>query len=119
MAEYEQALDYYRQGLRVLKLTGDIRFTALCLVSIAWVQTRIGDMVVAIRLLGAAETLRQSIATVLEPADLLAHEKLVNLLKEYVTQLEFEAAWLEGSQFSLERVLAIAQEDDLPIKSRR
>lgn len=119
MSDYKQALDYYREGLRVLKLTGDIRFTALCLVSIAGVQTRIGDMAVAIRLLGAAETLRQSIATVLEPADLIAHDKLVSLLKEYVIQHEFQAAWLEGSQFPLERVLAIAQENDLRVKSGR
>lgn len=119
LTEYDQALEYYGESLQLLKLTGDLRYATLCLVSIAGIQTSLGNPLVAIHLLGAAETLRQSIAFIFEPADLLAYEKLVGLLKQQIGHAEFEVAWIEGSQFPLERVFALALRDYITLKGSK
>ena len=67
-----------------------------------------GDDRAAARLFGAAEALLQRGFTVLTPADRLAYERDVAMLRVRLPASEVKAAWAEGRALTMEQAVSEA-----------
>jgi hypothetical protein len=63
----------------------------------------------AVRLLGAAEALRERIGAPRPPADASAYERLIATLRERVPSATFADAWQDARSLGLEAAVALAQ----------
>jgi hypothetical protein len=71
--------------------------------SLAWV--------VAARLSGAAETLRETFGISLHPAERVSHDQAMAAVRTGLGEAGFVAAWAEGRALSLEKAVALALEE--------
>ncbi|MGA9192961.1 MAG: tetratricopeptide repeat protein [Anaerolineales bacterium] len=96
----EQARQRLKRSLSLRREIGDKGGTAWCLEKLAEVAAGDGDPGQAVRLFGAAHTLRQSIHSVIDPIDQPAYEAGLAELKEQLGEGEFAARWDEGASAS-------------------
>ena len=62
----------------------------------------------AARLFGAAEALRQSLATPLPPVAGTDYDRAVGAVRAQLDQVSFTGAWIAGREMSLEQAIAYA-----------
>lgn len=65
----------------------------------------------SVRLMAAAEKLRESTGTVLPPREQARHQRQVAVARAALGDLDFSGAWEEGSAMSPERAIECARED--------
>lgn len=107
-SSYATAQALFEESLTILlgRLDFDYRlFVALCLEGLAGAVAVQGQLVWAIRLLGAAETLREINHTPLPDVARAAYEHLVAFLHAQVDEPAFSAAWREGRAMTPAQVL--------------
>jgi hypothetical protein len=63
-----------------------------------------------VRLIAAASALRESIGSVIDPADRLEYQSRLNTLRAKVGKGPFEVAWDAGRALPLEQAVAYALE---------
>jgi non-specific serine/threonine protein kinase len=101
------------EGLGWQQQVGDKVFMTYCLIGLGGVAAKAvagAPASRAVRLLGAAEALREVIGAPLLPPFLTQYERIVAGLRSDFDEAAFEAAWAEGRALTLEQAVALALE---------
>ncbi len=104
----DRARGYFRESLMVLRHLGDRLAIAAVLESVARLEGGLDQPWRAARLLGAAETLRESIQAPLSPAEREEHGRDVSAVREAVGRRRFQTEWERGRRATLEEVTEFA-----------
>src|SRR5439155_10295425 len=111
--EHERALALLRKALRRLAELEFRDVIGYCFEGLAAVLCLIGRAEPAVRLLGAAEALRESLGVDLAPAERETHEETAGAVREAVGEERFSAAWRQGREMSLDEAIAYALAKEL------
>jgi DNA-binding CsgD family transcriptional regulator len=102
--EYASARTRYEEGLAVARQVGDKLYIASCLEGLAGVAAGQGDFVRAVRLWGAAASLREMIGAPIPPVERDSYERSVASARSRLKESIFSAVWAEGRALTLEQV---------------
>ncbi len=102
-----RAGDLLREGLAVFEEAGEKASVARCLEGLAAAAGANDDPILAARLFGAAEALREAIAAPLADAYLDEHDRHVSAIQSAIGWPIFSAAWEEGR--ALDYAAAVAE----------
>jgi ATP/maltotriose-dependent transcriptional regulator MalT len=108
-ADYPAARALYEESLALCDEMGSQIAMASCLEGLAKVILAQGQPVQAVRLLGAAEALREVADAPIQLVERDEYERLVNLTQARLTRLAFTAAWTEGKIMTPKQVLALPE----------
>jgi len=111
--DFLKAEELYLKGLNVFcdSKENTIIFVFLVLGGLAAVSTRFDKLDRGARLFGAAERLRNITGNVVSKSDLSEYEKHLAELKNKMEKNDFEKAWNEGSQMSVDMAIDYASEN--------
>ena len=73
-------------------------------------QDSLSSLLWSVRLLGAAEALREKIGTPMSPGEREGHHRDTAIVREALGEAAFKAAWAEGQSLSVEQAVAHALE---------
>ena len=107
---HTRAMELYRETIvafRDVGQRGAVAHQLECFGFIAITQNQFNR---ALRLLGAAEALRERSGTPMTPDEQTYHEQQLNTLREQMDPNSFAAAWAEGRALTLEQAIAYALE---------
>jgi non-specific serine/threonine protein kinase len=104
----ERATVCYKESLTLRLETGEKEGIATTLEGLAAVARMQGQPVRAVRLSGAASSLRTMLGAPLTPMDRSSYEQTVAALRALLDEPTFTAAWTEGQAMSLEEAIAEA-----------
>jgi hypothetical protein len=96
------------QSLTLQRELGDRRRIAACLERLAEVARSDGAVVRAVRLLGAADTLRETIGAPVQPIDRAGYDRCCIALRSTLGDEAFSATWAEGYAMPLDQAIAYA-----------
>jgi DNA-binding CsgD family transcriptional regulator len=105
---HDAALTDFVDMLAICRDLGDRLGFAQCFEGMAPSLVSLGYPARAVRLLGAAEPIRQSLASPLPPSEAPVVERAMALARDALGQEAFEAAWSAGQALSPEQALAEA-----------
>jgi predicted ATPase/DNA-binding CsgD family transcriptional regulator len=105
LGNYDKARHRYEELLPLVREVDDKGFTTLILERWAGIVMAQGEGAWAARLLGAAESLRQSSGIPLSPADRIVYEPAVAAARKHLGEQAFNAAWDQGRTMTLDQVL--------------
>jgi tetratricopeptide (TPR) repeat protein len=88
------------------------------LVSVGYLAQRQKDSARAVRLLGAAAALRESIGEALHPVERAEYEGSIAAARAALGEEAFVAAWAAGQALSLEQAIRVALQDAQPATSK-
>ena len=106
--DYASARSLYERSLDITRELGDRQGIAYCLESFASLSVGDDNRVLAVRLWGAAERLREEIGSPLAPAEQEEHERAVPAARQALGEEAFDAAWAEGRAMTMEQAIACA-----------
>jgi predicted ATPase len=109
---YEEAKALCRQSLRLSLTLKDLRTFSQTLEQLAGLIHRQGEHERAVRLMSAAQALRDSIFAVIEPLDQPRHNRAMAQVRMYLDETGFATAWTEGRLMTLEQVVESALSDE-------
>jgi tetratricopeptide (TPR) repeat protein len=98
------------ESLEIRREIGDQSGSAWCLERLAAVAMAKGQTEKAARLFGMGSALRESIRSVIDPADKPAYDSKILSLRRKLGKERFTVAWNEGRVLSLERAIVYALE---------
>jgi hypothetical protein len=101
----DRAVHVLNESLLIRKEINDRVGMAWCMEKLAEIAILRGDNGRAVRIFGGATTLRNSIASVVDPVDHASHQALLSKLRARLTDEIYEAVWAEGQSLSLEQLL--------------
>jgi non-specific serine/threonine protein kinase len=107
----ETARSCYREAIAVVRELGTTDDIALALDGMGAVAAMSGAWERAALLAGAAEALRESIGSTLEPGDRAFRDRYLAKVREQLDGTRFEAALVEGRAMTLERAVALATDE--------
>jgi tetratricopeptide (TPR) repeat protein len=108
---YSEAIKNYRASLqRTNNFLNYISFPAI-FDGIAEAECLISNFEKAAHLLGASEALRKKMGTVIHPVDQPDYDKHIVLLKSQMGDEEFECAWVDGANMSIDQAYKYALYD--------
>jgi predicted ATPase/DNA-binding CsgD family transcriptional regulator len=102
--------EYYAESLPLLLQLGDQWSIAECLEVLAGLAAELRAFDRSVRLLGAADALRQRIRSTIAEHDRILHDALLAQLRSHLTEAQFVAAWAEGQRLSLPRAVDYAMQ---------
>jgi predicted ATPase/class 3 adenylate cyclase len=105
-----QAAARFRTGLALAQELGTNQLIADCLAGLGGVAAASGKSGRAARLLGASESLLDTIGATLAPTDQADYVRSMAIAGAQLDKVAFEAAWAEGRAMSMERAIAEAVE---------
>jgi non-specific serine/threonine protein kinase len=108
VGDYAQATAYYQESLKLRRETGDRLSLAQSLEDFAGLAGRQGQPERALRLLGAAEALGETLGRTLPIAVAAEYERTVAAAHAALREEAFAAAWEEGRAMTLEQAVAYA-----------
>ena len=108
-----EAGERYAESLRILRSLGARHNVAECLEGLAWIAARVGHLDRAMRLAGAAATIRDALGAPAPPA---SRHLVDDWLARARTRLGGDAArmWEEGRDLPVEQAIALALEAEAP-----
>ena len=106
LGNHARARALYTRSLRFWHGIGDRRSMAACLEGLAWVASAKGEAARAVRLLGAADVLRERAHTPLPCRALSDYGCLVAEARTHLSEEAFRDAWLTGRALSTEAAVA-------------
>ena len=106
--EYAAARALYAEGLVIRRDLGDRWGIAYSLEGFAGLAAAQGQMNWAVRLLGAAEALREAIHAPLPPVWRTVHDRTVATIRSEISEGEFVATLADGRAMKLEQAIAEA-----------
>jgi tetratricopeptide (TPR) repeat protein len=109
-----QAANYLRESLALRRELSDRGGIAWCLERLAAVALKERQFERAVRLFGAAASLRASMGSVIDPADRPGYEQALAALHAGIDPQKFAAGWTEGSTLGLEQAVEMALRDPDP-----
>jgi predicted ATPase/class 3 adenylate cyclase len=104
----DEALGLFHQALEDFRSGEDPKGVLECMEGIAETLAAKGDLVPAAHLFGQAELLRRNGQVQWWPANRLAYERWLRVLREALPPEELERAWQAGKGLSLEQALEMA-----------
>ncbi len=104
--DYETAQALLEESLALSRKIGHQSMMALCLEILAAVAVAQGQLTWGVRLLGTAETLRETIAVPRPPATQMWYEQSISIARTQLDEEDFAAVWAEGQAMTPEQVLA-------------
>jgi predicted ATPase len=104
----ERAAALYRESLASFAETGDKWIDTECVTGLALIESARGDADRAARLLGAAETARETFGIALPLTDAGDQEQFWTAIRERPAETAFAAAWAEGRAMTLEQAIEYA-----------
>jgi predicted ATPase/class 3 adenylate cyclase/DNA-binding CsgD family transcriptional regulator len=104
----------YEEGIAVARKTGNRQTVAFGLEGLARVVAVQGELAWAVRLWGAAETLRESIGIPILPVERPAYESSVAAACAQLGEKSFAIAWAEGCLMTPEQALAAREPVMIP-----
>lgn len=110
--EYSSARLKVEQGLIVLYELRDQKAIAGCLENLAKISTALRQTQKAVRLLGAAAALRDTISAPLRPVDRSDVERDVADARAALGEEAFAAAWAQGRAMTLEQAVEYALQNN-------
>ncbi|MEA2512088.1 MAG: hypothetical protein QOJ59_1575, partial [Thermomicrobiales bacterium] len=105
----EAAVALFAEAIRLRQELGDKRGLVECLEGLAPVAHGLGDLVLAGRLFGAVEALRERLDVPLPPTEVAAHTAEVVALRGRLGAARLETAWSAGRAMTLDEAIAAAQ----------
>jgi non-specific serine/threonine protein kinase len=105
LGDATRAAGLVADGLRSHWTAGDRTYLAYTFVVLAGVLNRLDQPVRAVRLLGAAEALRETLGGLRAFATLSRHDRLVASLRRRVGEADFEPAWAAGRGTTLNEIV--------------
>lgn len=105
---FGSSLAYYQDSLRMLTELGDSFWIANLLDAIAGISAHAGSPLLAARLFGASEALREHIYAPIMPRARPQYESHVSLAETKVSKSEFAEAWALGRTLSEHQAVALA-----------
>jgi tetratricopeptide (TPR) repeat protein len=106
--DYLQAMSLFKEGLTMQREMGNQAGIAECLAGVAGVLAAQGLAAHGARLLGVAETLRESAGAALWPANRIEYDRSLTLLHESLDEATFAAAWVAGQSVPTDRAITEA-----------
>ncbi|MBW3587958.1 MAG: tetratricopeptide repeat protein [Actinobacteria bacterium] len=100
--DHERAISLHRESLRVRQELDDKPGIAGSLEGFGSVLADVGRFQTGVRLLAAAETLRESIGSPLPPVAIKEHERIVHKLRTALDPDSFRSLWNQGREMSEE-----------------
>jgi predicted ATPase/transcriptional regulator with XRE-family HTH domain len=100
-----RALALFREALGMHIETGNQAGIAECLAGVACVSTRMGKVETAACLFGASEALREAAGAVLWPANRIAYDRNLDLLKKSLTEERLTSAWAQGRSMPITQAI--------------
>jgi non-specific serine/threonine protein kinase len=100
-----------REALRKVRAAGNKRLIVECLEGLAEVAHARGRTVRALRLLGAADCLRDAIGFGTWPSGRVAHDRLLTDLRKALGEAAFDAAWKAGKALTWQQAADYACEE--------
>ncbi len=108
LGNYERAMTPFKESLTLRREVADRRGIAVCLEGLAGVAGGQAKPILAARLLGAAEVIRETIGTPPPPSDRAEYDRQVSAVGAVLGQERLAAAWAEGRAMSLEQAIKYA-----------
>jgi predicted ATPase/DNA-binding CsgD family transcriptional regulator/Tfp pilus assembly protein PilF len=102
------AEDLFHQALALHSEVGDKAGVVEALEGLAELSGEDGDLRRAVRLLAAAQLLREQLGYVVPPVDRHRHERVVSSLRERLSAEEFASSWNDGLGLAMERAVEYA-----------
>ena len=99
--DFAQAQQLLHESLKIRTTIGEWGGIAWCLEKLAALSNQQDDAEAAVCLYGAADALRQSVQSVIDPGDREGYEQEIAGLNAAVGQVRFAALWKEGQLLSL------------------
>jgi predicted ATPase/class 3 adenylate cyclase len=109
--DWESAFARLKESVQVRKEIGDRGGIAFCLERLAEVAIGKHEAEKAARIFGAAESMRASLRSMIDPVDKPEYELNVASLRAELGEGKFNAAWEEGQKMTLEQAVAYALEE--------
>jgi len=106
--EHGRARTFLREALRRLAELEFRDVIGYCFEGLAAVLASTGEPESGARLLGAAESLRESVGVELAPSERETHDATAAAIRGSLGEKEFAAAWLEGRELPLDDAIAYA-----------
>jgi hypothetical protein len=100
-----------KDSMQMRKEIGDRGGIAFCLERFAEVAIGRHEAEKAARIFGAAESMRASLRSMIDPVDKSEYESNVASLRAELGMGEFNAAWEEGKKMTLEQAIDYALEE--------
>ena len=107
-----QARERLQASLRLAHQRTNEKMSARCLAGLGGLAVSQGDALRAVRLLSAAYAQFAQLPSFLAPADESAYQAWLDAARAQLAEVTFAAAWAEGSELSLEQVVAYTLGDD-------
>jgi DNA-binding CsgD family transcriptional regulator len=95
-------------GITALRTVGDRAYMLSGLLTLAWVQARLGDPHTAARLLGASEALRAATGSALALVNRHTRDIALGAIEERLTAAQIQAEIAAGRAMSLDQAIAAA-----------
>jgi predicted ATPase/DNA-binding SARP family transcriptional activator len=108
VGDYGRAAALYQESLLLRRERGELLHTACSLEDFAGLAVRLGQQERAVRLLGAAEALCETLGRTLPLAIAAEYERTVAAAHSALSAEVFAAAWKEGRQMTMEQAVAYA-----------
>jgi predicted ATPase/class 3 adenylate cyclase len=105
---YPQAMSSYRETIKEWQRTGHRAAVAHQLESMAFIAKALEQTGKSIRLLGAAEALRQKINIDMTPQERELYNKEVADLKANMNENEFNSIWADGQSMTMDEAIELA-----------
>jgi len=103
---------YYRESLAIFRELGEKRGLAYCFEGLAMVDIGCGHDGRAVRLLTAAEALREFIGAPLNTSERAEYDQAVNTARARLNEMDFASASAEGRAMTVEQAIDLALEVD-------
>ena len=101
----------FRESLTMFRRLGNKRGIAECIAGLASLSAKRGDLLVATKMLGAAESLLGESGAAWWPADRVEVDKTRALLQSALPETEFQAAWEAGQAMTLDQAITFVSND--------
>jgi predicted ATPase/class 3 adenylate cyclase len=104
--DHEQATDFFNEALNLWREVGDQRHIAECLEGLAGVNA--GKTELAAQLMGNAAMIREKTNSPLPPVDRANYDRDVENIRSQLGESNFQKAWAEGRELTMEQVIDLA-----------
>ncbi len=108
--DFENAGKFYREALEVSSLSADMNGTLYCLEGVAGAYWAIQKPEQAALLFGAVSALRQLNNLLIETPDLPLYEQSVALVRDFLSEKQFDELYAEGQKINLEEAVRLCLE---------
>jgi predicted ATPase/DNA-binding XRE family transcriptional regulator len=107
-AEFDRAQWHYTEALALAKQAKDWLHVAMTLVGLAECAMAQGEPERAVRRYGMADAAFTSVGASFHPthADVVFHQRYLDMARSQLGDVAFEAAWVEGQSMNLEQAIA-------------